>query len=183
MYIIHLLDDENDDDVDFDAHYGDNNRGRVVDDDSDNNDDDDDDDNISDDNAYVRVDDHYDDHDGDGYVDAHYNNDDDDDSDYNHETRSHLHTGFNSDPKPKPNPWEGRHVPGNLDWPGKHRGNTSLTSRPFVSVRRHGRVTQWRSRWNLTASASCFPCAQHMLQQMLLTNLSEVSRLSSELLG
>ena len=35
-----------------------------------------------------------------------------------------------------------------------HRGNTYLTSRPLVSVRRHGHVTQWKSRWNFTSSAS-----------------------------
>ena len=28
----------------------------------------------------------------------------------------------------------------------RHRGNMHLTSLPFVSVRRHGRVTQWKSR-------------------------------------
>ena len=37
---------------------------------------------------------------------------------------------------------------------GRHRGNTYLTSLPLVSVRRHGRETQWKSRKNFTTSAS-----------------------------
>ena len=42
-------------------------------------------------------------------------------------------------------------VPSKAVWPwqtagSRHRGNTSLTSLPLASVRRHGRVTHWMSR-------------------------------------
>ena len=44
-----------------------------------------------------------------------------------------------------------------------YRVNTSLTSLPLVSVRRHGRVTQWKSRWNFTSSASSiFLCTTYV---------------------
>ena len=52
----------------------------------------------------------------------------------------------------------------------RHRENTSLRSRQLVSVRRYGRVIQWKSRWNFTSSASSI-------------FLVKVLRLSTEFLG
>ena len=44
----------------------------------------------------------------------------------------------------------------------RHRGNTYLTSLPLVSVRCHGRVTRWKSRWNFTSSASSIFLAHNL---------------------
>ena len=52
----------------------------------------------------------------------------------------------------------------------RYRENTSLRSRQLVSVRRYGRVIQWKSRWNFTSSASSI-------------FLVKVLRLSTEFLG
>ena len=49
----------------------------------------------------------------------------------------------------------------------RHRRNTYLTSLPLVSVRRHGRVTQWKSRYSLRVQAP------FSWRQMHLTNASE----------